>query len=166
MSSDNAHRCAQDEENVFFAETYIECYHIGDDEFLHHIVLVTSGRMWVLCVDAETTEQSTQWTKTHSINKPKKSKRTLFPCQKVHCISDSGIHARSNPMTSQAYCEALIYVQSFRIKGVECWYTVQSPTMMIRMMCMTFARTRAVMDIFNWELFDYLASNTDLAPRD
>jgi hypothetical protein len=50
---------------------FLEQYHI-DEEFLDHIIQVTSDETWVSFVNVETKEQSKQWMHTHSPNKPKK----------------------------------------------------------------------------------------------
>jgi hypothetical protein len=69
MGSENAHVCAFD---------VLESYHKDGDEFLNHIVRVTGDDTWVSFVNVETKEQTKQWMYTHSPNKPKKFKQTLF----------------------------------------------------------------------------------------
>jgi hypothetical protein len=51
--------------------------HKNGDEFLNHIVRVTSDENWVSFVNVETKEQSKQWMYTHPPNKPKSFKQTL-----------------------------------------------------------------------------------------
>jgi hypothetical protein len=43
-----------------------------------HILQVTVDETWVLFVDVETEKQSKQWMLTHSPDKPKRCKQTLF----------------------------------------------------------------------------------------
>jgi hypothetical protein len=57
--------------------TFLKRYHKGGDEFLSHIVGVTSDETWVSFVNVETKEQSKQWMHTHLPNKPKKFKSCL-----------------------------------------------------------------------------------------
>jgi hypothetical protein len=57
--------------------TSLEQYHKDDDEFLNHIVQVTSGETWVSFVNFETKEQSKKWMHTHSPDNPKNIKQTL-----------------------------------------------------------------------------------------
>jgi hypothetical protein len=56
---------------------FLQPYHKDGDEFLSHIVRVTSDETWVSFVNVETKEQSKQWMYTHPPNKPKKFKQTL-----------------------------------------------------------------------------------------
>jgi hypothetical protein len=70
-----------------------------------HTVRETVGETWVPFVNVETKEQSKQWMRTHSPNKPKKFKQTLSSCQKADDIcflgqersADVGIHASRDP---------------------------------------------------------------------
>jgi hypothetical protein len=75
MSSENSHACAFD---------FLERYRKDDNEFLNHIIRVTSDETWVSFFNVETKEQSKQWMSTHSPNKPKKFKQKLCACQKAH----------------------------------------------------------------------------------
>jgi hypothetical protein len=59
---------------IFFSERY----HKDGDEFLNHIVRVTSDETWVLYVNVEAKEQSAkQWMHTHSPNRPKSLNKRL-----------------------------------------------------------------------------------------
>jgi hypothetical protein len=62
--------CAQKMLRKASALTFLERYHKDGDKFLTHIVQVTGDETWVTFVNAETKEQSKQWTHTHSPNKP------------------------------------------------------------------------------------------------
>jgi hypothetical protein len=70
MSSGNAHGCAQNAENGFGFEFFLERYHKDGDEFHNHIVGVKGDETWVSFVNVETEEQSNQWMHIHSPNKP------------------------------------------------------------------------------------------------
>jgi hypothetical protein len=61
---------------------FLERYHKDSDEFLNHIIRVTDDEIWILFVDIETKEQSKQWMRTHSPNKPKMFKQ-MSACQKA-----------------------------------------------------------------------------------
>jgi hypothetical protein len=113
--------------------SFLERYHIDEEEFLNHIIQVTGDETWVSFVNAETKEQSKQWMHTHSPNKPKKFKQTLFACQKAngnHFLrqersADGGIHAtRDHNVKSVLRNTKKHCIGSFRIKGVECSHLV------------------------------------------
>jgi hypothetical protein len=55
MCSKNADGYAQNAENGFGSD-FFEQYHKDGDEFLNHIVPVTSDETWVLFVNVETKE--------------------------------------------------------------------------------------------------------------
>jgi hypothetical protein len=57
--------------------TLLERHHKDGDEFLSYIGRVTGDEAWVSFVNVVTKEQSTQWMRTHSQNKPKGFKQTL-----------------------------------------------------------------------------------------
>jgi hypothetical protein len=100
MGSENTHGCAQNADNGFGFDFFLERYHKDGDEFLIRIILVTGDESWVPFVNVETKEQSKQWMHTHSPSKLKKFERTSA-CQKADGSSilgqersdDSGIHA-------------------------------------------------------------------------
>jgi hypothetical protein len=84
MGSENAHGCPQNSGNGFFFDFSERCHKDGD-EFLNHIVRVTSNETWVLSMNVETesSQQSKQWMHTHPPNKPKKFKQTSSACKKA-----------------------------------------------------------------------------------
>jgi hypothetical protein len=53
MSSENAHRCAQNTENDFSFD-FLEWYHKDGNEFLNHIVQVTGDETWLSFLNVET----------------------------------------------------------------------------------------------------------------
>jgi hypothetical protein len=58
MGSENAHGCAQNAENGFNFDFFLERCHKDGDEFLNHIVRVTGDETWVSFVNVETKEHS------------------------------------------------------------------------------------------------------------
>jgi hypothetical protein len=81
-------------------------------------------------VDAETKEHSKQWMHTHSPNKLKMFKQTLFVCEKAdgNCFlgqeigPDGGIHAtrdHNNVTSILQNTKKTAYGRPFRTKGVE-----------------------------------------------
>jgi hypothetical protein len=92
MGSQNVHRYAQNAENGFDFDFFLERYHKDGNKFLHHIGKVTEDGTWVSFVSAET--------KQHSPNKPKNFKQTSA-CQKsdgkyflgLERSANGGIHA-------------------------------------------------------------------------
>jgi hypothetical protein len=50
--------------------TFLELYHEDDCDFLNHNVRVAGDETCVSFVNVETKEQSKQWMRTHSPNKP------------------------------------------------------------------------------------------------
>jgi hypothetical protein len=80
MGSKNAHRCAQNTENGFGFDFFLERYDRDGDEFLNQI---TTGLVtWVSSVNVETDEQSKQWMHTHLPTQVKNFKQMLSACQK------------------------------------------------------------------------------------
>jgi hypothetical protein len=63
-------------------------YHKDDGEFLNHIVRVRGDEIWVSYVNVEMEEQSKQWMYTHSPNKKKNFKQTLFGSHKATVLWD------------------------------------------------------------------------------
>jgi hypothetical protein len=82
MGSRNAHGCAQNAENSFSFELFLERYHRDGNEFLNLIIRVTGDETWALFVNVETKRQSKQCMHRHSPNNPKKFKQTSA-CQKA-----------------------------------------------------------------------------------
>jgi hypothetical protein len=80
---ENAHGCAQNPENGFGFDFFLEQYHKDGDVFLNHIALVTDDETRVSFVNAETQEQSKQWLHTHSPNKPKSFKKRCLLSRKL-----------------------------------------------------------------------------------
>jgi hypothetical protein len=70
-------------QRIAMASAFSEPYHKDADDFLNHIVQVTSDETWVLFVNVDTKEQSKQWMHTHSPNKPKKLNKCCLPARKL-----------------------------------------------------------------------------------
>jgi hypothetical protein len=77
MVSETAHGCAQNAENSF-GFGFSQRYYKDGVESLNHNVPLTADETRVTFVNVETKEQSKQWMHTHSPNKPKKFKQTLY----------------------------------------------------------------------------------------
>jgi hypothetical protein len=60
MQGSCAHGCAQDTENGFGFDFFLEQYHKDGHEFLNNIIRVTGDETWVSLVNAEPKEQSKQ----------------------------------------------------------------------------------------------------------
>jgi predicted nuclease of restriction endonuclease-like RecB superfamily len=125
MDSENSHGCTQNAENDFGFNFLLERYHKYGNEFLNHIVRVTSDETWVSFVNVEIKKPSKQWMLTHSQNKPKKFKQILSACQTADGRREGVFTAEFmqqwTTITSEVYCETLKNcVGSFRTKFMEC----------------------------------------------
>jgi hypothetical protein len=157
--------------------TFLERCHKYGDKFLNHIVRVTVDETWVSFVNVETKEQSKQWMHTHLPDKPKKVKQTLSACQKADDIcflgpgrsADGGIHATRDHNNVRSVlrnskkknCVRAVIQKKKRemlTSGIVLLHDNARPH--------TAARTRALLEHFNWELFDHPAYIPDLAPSD
>jgi histone-lysine N-methyltransferase SETMAR len=142
------------------ALTFLLRYREEGDEFLDKIV--TGDETWVQIVNAETKEQSKQWMHTHSPNKPKKFKQTLSNRKIMATVfwDRKGIlltefMAPGPTITSEVYCETLHKlrrsIQNKRCgmltKGVILLHDNARPH--------TAARTKALLQQFNWEIFEH-----------
>jgi hypothetical protein len=157
----------------------LERYHKDGDEFVNHIVRVIGDETWVALVNVETKEQSKHRMHTHSPNKPKKFKQTLSARKLMDCNgflgqkrnADGGIHARRdhnnvtsvfrNTQKKKKNCVGpAIQIKSrgMLISGVVFLHDNASPH--------TAARTRALLEHFNWELLDHTPYGSDLTPSD
>jgi histone-lysine N-methyltransferase SETMAR len=121
-------------------------------------------------VNVEAKEQSMQWMHAHSPNKPAKFKQTLFACQKAGQLfwsADDGIHATRDHnnvrlVLRNAKKKLRMAIRNKRhgmlTYGVVLFHDNARPH--------TAARTRALLEHFNWELFDHPPYSPDLAPSD
>jgi hypothetical protein len=107
---------------------------------------------------------------TFSPNKPKKFIQTKSACRKDYGSyfqgrsADSGIRATRIVITSEVYCETL---QELRraIHNKRCGMLTYGVALLHHSACPhTAARTRTLLENFNWELFDHSPYNPDLAP--
>jgi hypothetical protein len=90
---------------------------------------------WALFLNVRTKEQSNQWMRTYSPNKPRKFKQTLSACKKANGNCFLGqervlvveFMQQGITITSEMYCETLKKPKSIvplRIQIVECWHPV------------------------------------------
>jgi hypothetical protein len=129
-------------------------------------------------VNVETKEQSKQKMHTHSPNKPKKFKQTLSAYQKAdgYCFlgqersSGGGIHAtmdhsnvRSELQNTKKNCVGPP-IQKERHGMLT--YGVRVLLLHDNLRPHTAARTRALLEHFNWALFDHIPHSLNLAPSD
>jgi histone-lysine N-methyltransferase SETMAR len=132
---------------------------------------VTGDETWVQFVNAETKEQFKQWMHTHSPNKPKKFKQTLLNRKMMATVfwDRKGIFCSRHQgplIMSEVYCETLNKlrrsIQNKRrgmlTKGVVLLHDNARPH--------TAARTKALLQQFNWEIFKHPPYSPDLAPSD
>jgi histone-lysine N-methyltransferase SETMAR len=171
MGSENAYRHAENTENGLSFAFFFERYCKDGNEFLNHIV--TGDETWVSCVNVKTKEQSKQWMHTHSPNKPRKFKQTLsarklmatlFWDMKRVLLVD--FLPQGTTITSEMYCETLKKLQraiqnkrrGMLTSSVVLLHDNARPHMA--------ARTRTLLEQFNWELFDHPPYSPDLAPSD
>jgi hypothetical protein len=147
------------------ALTSLERYHKDGGEFLSHIVRATRDETWVLFVSVEIKEQS----------KPKKFKQT-FSARKLmataFCVRKRvlvvELMQQGTTITSEVYFETLkkiLRVNQNKRCGmltygilVVLFHNNASPHIL--------ARIRAVLEYFNWELFDHPIYSPDLAQSD
>jgi hypothetical protein len=92
--------------------TFLERNHDDDSEFVNHIIRVTGDETWVSFVKVETKEQSNQCMNTHSPNKPKKFKQTLYARNLMETVflDRKGklmvdFMQQGTALTSEVYCE-------------------------------------------------------------
>jgi transposase len=171
MGSENAHGCAQNAENGFgFDFDFLERYHKDGDEFVSHIVRVTVDETWVSFVSVETKEQSKQWMQTHSSNKPKKFEHTSSACQKADdnyfLVLMMEFMQKGTTVTSEVYCETLQKPLRAIQKERRGMLTPGVVLLHDNARSHIAARTRALLENFNWELFDHPPYSPDLATSD
>jgi hypothetical protein len=160
--SENAHRCAKKARNGLGFD-FLEPYHKYGDEFLNHIVRITGDETQVAFVNVDIKERSKQWMHTNSPNKPKTFKQTSA-CQKAdgNCFLgqerrvDGGINAprdHNNVRSVVRYKKTLCIAIRDKRHGI---LTSGELLPHDNMSPHTTTRTRALLEHFNWELFDPL----------
>jgi hypothetical protein len=142
--------------------TFLDRYHKDGDEFLNHVVRETGDETWVSVLNGETKKQSKQWMHTHSPKKSKKFKQTLSArklmatvfCDRKGVLMVEFMQQRTT--TSDVNCETLKKCVGPAIQrkrsgmltyGIVLLHDNARPH--------TAARTRALLENFNCELFDY-----------
>jgi hypothetical protein len=111
----------------------------------------------------------------HSPNKPKKFKPTLSACEKADgsCFSDrKGVlmveFMQQSTIMSKVYCETLKKLCR-AIENKRCGMLTSSVLAVLlhdNAYPRTDARTRSLLEHFNWELFDHPSYSPDLTPSD
>jgi histone-lysine N-methyltransferase SETMAR len=145
---------------------FLKRHHKDGDEYLSHIFRVRSDESWVSFVNVETKEQSKQRMHIHSPTKPKRFKQTSAKKMIAIVFWDSGIHAtkdhnnfRSVLRSTKKLCRASQNKRrGILTSGVVFLHDNAHPH--------TIVRTRALLNNFNWELFDRPPYSLDLAPSD
>jgi hypothetical protein len=170
MGSENALVCPQNADNGFGFD-FLERCHKDGDEFLNHIV--TDDEILFSFVNAETKEESKQWTHTHSPNKSKKFKQTLSTRKLMTTVFWDREGAlmvefmqQGTTITSELYCKTLKKLLRATQKkrcgmlayGVVLLHDYAHPH--------SAPGTRALLEHFNWELFDHPVYSPELAPSD
>jgi hypothetical protein len=124
----------------------------------------------------ETKEQSKKWVHAHAPNKPKKFKQML-PARKLMAAvfwDRKGVlmvkfMQQGATITSEVYCEILkklrMAIRNKRRGMLTCGVLVVLLHDNARPRTSTAARFRALLEHFNWELFDYPLYSPDLSLR-
>jgi hypothetical protein len=152
---------------------FLERYHKDGVEFLNHIVRVTGDETCVPFVNAETEEQSKKWihtlhqTSRNSLKKRCLSARKLMAtvfCDRKGVLMEEYMQQGATIM-SEVYCETQKLRWTIQNKrrgmltsGVVLLHENAHPH--------TAARTLALQERINWEMFDYQPYSLGLAPSD
>jgi hypothetical protein len=154
---------------------FLERDHKDGVEFINHIVRVTAYETRVSFVNFETKEQSKQWMHTHSPNKPKKFKQTL-PARKLMAVFFWGggdriellvveFMQQGTTITSKVYCETPKICVGPVIQNKMHGMLTYDVVLLRDDACPhTAARTPALLQHFNWELFDHPPYSSELLP--
>jgi hypothetical protein len=102
-------------QRMAFALTLLERYHKDGNEFLYHIIRVTSNEARVSFVNVETKEHSKQWIHNHSTKEPKISNKRFLPARKLMATvlwDRRGVLMvefiqKGTTLTSEKYCETV-----------------------------------------------------------
>jgi hypothetical protein len=120
-------------------------------------------------VNVETKEQPNQWMHAHSPNKPKMLKQTL-PAKPVFWDSTAVLMVefmkQETTVTSEVYCETL---KKLRRAIQNKRHGMLTPGVVLlhdNARQHAVAHTGALLEHFNWELFDYPTYSSDFALRD
>jgi hypothetical protein len=151
---------------------FLEQYHKDADEFLNHIVRVTGDETWLSFVNFETKEQSNHWIHIHSPKKLKKLKQTsarklmatvLWGRKGVLMVE---FKQQGTTIMSEVYCEKTRKLD-MAIQNRRHGMLTYSVVLLYDSACphtSTAAHTQALLDHFNWKLFDHPPYSPDLAP--
>jgi transposase len=137
-------------------------------------VRVTVDETWVSFVSVATKDQSKQWTHTHSPNKPEiLNKRCLSVRTRMATVfwDRKGVlmvelMQQGTTVTWEVCCETLKKLRrAFQNKMLE-MLTSGIVLLLHNSRPHTVARTRALLEHFNWGLYDYPFYSPDLSPSD
>jgi histone-lysine N-methyltransferase SETMAR len=153
------------------ALTFLELYHKDGEEFLNHII--TGDETWVSFVNVETKEQSKQRMHKHSPNKPKKFKQTLSARKLMATVfwDRKGMlmaefMQQGTTTMSEVHCKTPNKLHRAIQNKRRGMLTSGAVLLHDNVHPHTAARTRALLENFNWELFDHPPYNPDLNPSD
>jgi histone-lysine N-methyltransferase SETMAR len=156
--------------------TFLERYHKNSNEFLNHIVRVTGDETWDLFLNVGTKGPTKQWMYTHSPNKPKKSKQRLSArkLMTTDFWDRKGVlmvefMQQGTTIMSEVYCKTVKSCVGLAIQNKR--HGVLTPSVVLlhdntSPHTSTAACTPALLEHFNWELFDHPPYSPDLAPSD
>jgi hypothetical protein len=142
--------------------------------FSSHIIRVTGDATWVSPVTVETKEQPQHWMHTHSQNKRKNFEQTLPACQKAdgNCFlgqerrANGGVHiTRDHNNVRSALRKTKNYAGPFRTKR-RGMLTSSVVLLHDNGRPYTASSTPALVERFNWELFDHHPYIPNLDPSD
>lgn len=158
-------------QRVDSAESFLSRYREEGEKFLDKIV--TGDETWIPFVNSETKEASKQWMHPHSPNKPKKFKQTFSNRKRMATVfwDRRGVllvdfMPPGHTINSEVYCETLKNlrraIQNKRrgqlTRGIVLLHDNARPH--------TAARTAALLNDFQWEVFNHPPYSPDLAPSD
>jgi hypothetical protein len=155
------------------ALTFLERYHTDGEEFLNHIVRIKSDEVWVSFMNVAIKKQSKQWMHTHSLYKPKSLNKHFLPARKLMAtvyLDREGVlivefMQQGTTITSEMYCGTLKKLRRLAIQSNR--YGMLTFGMVLvhdNARPHIAARTRALVELFNWELFDHPSFSPDLSP--
>jgi hypothetical protein len=163
---------AQNGENGFCFD-FLGRYHKDSNALLNRIVRVTGDKTWISFVSVEIKEQSKQRMHTHSSNRSRKFKRTLFARKLTGTLFWDRKRVlmvefmqQGTTITSNAYCETLKNLRRAIQKKTRGMLTFGVVLLHDNERPHTAACARALLEHFSWELFDHHLCSPDLTPRD
>jgi hypothetical protein len=125
-------------------------------------------------MNVKTKEQSKQWMHTHSPNKPKSLNKRCLPARKLMAsvswdkkkVLMVEFMQQGTTVTSEVHCKTLKKPSRAIQNKRHGMLTFGVMLLHDNARLHTTARTRALLEHFNWELFDHLPYSPDLTPSD